>query len=341
MHPRWRGTASTRARQRSGLLAAFLAVACSSKRDEAPASASVAPTSSVVVDRFEDEALVAKVPPRVDDMADAIPATAPFAVVVPSADALDLPAELLQFLKHKLVEQAARLGGIDRRLLDAAVDQFDAAAIFGLGEAAEDLPLAIALRFRDGTSIENAIAEVGDATRIGAHTWELENNGKKHRFTWVASAKILVGSGDENALNAALDALSKNTPSFASSASYQGPHDPKRVFTFGDLHRLYRNDHFYGEGALVAGTLGLVASDLLLSLRGDRTPKVAATIAPHAHDALANLPANASVAVDLSVRRQTGKTLRDLLVEADRAYPEGAMLASTERTLREIGRAHV
>lgn len=282
---------------------------------------------------FDDEALVAAVPEQVEDIADAIPAAATFAVIVPAASSLDLPPDGLQFLKQKLAELAARYADKDKRALEEALTQFDAAAIFATGEI-EDLSLAVALRFRDAEPIERAIADVG-AEKIGAHTWKLGPGRWKQFFTWIPKARMLVGSSTVDGLRAALDALSKRHDDRA--ASFRGHRDPTRVFLYADLHRLYQDHHLLADGALVSGTLGLAASDVVVSLRGDRAPRVASVLTPHAHDALAQLPANPSVAFDLSLRRAPGKTLHDALIEADRSQPEAGVLAWVERALRELG----
>lgn len=181
----------------------------------------------------------------------------------------------------------------------------------------------IAVRLRTDRHVDSLLEQLSLRRMPGGR---LESTGANQSWNgaWLNASQTLILCASSTTFENALRAARGEAPSFATS-KHAGLEN--EAWAFVDLHKLTQGSQpLLSEGSKIIARLPRWSAaniDVHFMGRGPGYPQLAEVIGPVRHDALAQLPQGAVMALSLSLKRADGKTFDDIVGELDRVAGAG------------------
>jgi hypothetical protein len=294
-------------------------------------------------ERTGDEAVDA--PVELSSLETLVPADARLVVGLPSFEAL-WGEEAQAMTSGPLADLARgwlqRELGLDAALIDLALKNYAGAVVVVRGEQSYGL----VLRLREDISDE--LAKAFKLEKTGPDRWNLPKGEREGQLNVdrVPGANVLVVSLDASLRSAFLARAAGKGEAFKRGGSVETvAAGEKGIWVSSNLAAVLQESGYADKGSRFDGALSRGELRLDTVLEGSNVPRLGQLLEPAAHTGLMELPEGAVVGLSLSLRREQGKTVSDLLAELGRMNDEdlvelfGSRLAAVGKlTLADVER---
>lgn len=283
-----------------------------------------------------------------DELAKLVPKEADFVLAVAGVDefAERLPKDHLDGVIQGATQALSERLEIPVDVLKEFVPHLDGLLVFGTREFSPETG-GIIIRFKTLQPVRGALGKSA-LTDLGGGRWAIPDTDAV--LSLVERERVLVITFSDTTEAATMDTIASKRQSFGASQTFRSTPMHTPLWFAANLQRAFDEPSLFGEGSRFSVALDFTneregSIELGFAQLGAKVPRLGSVLAPTDQHALRKLPEGALVAMGVSLRREAGRTVENLLDELDRPglrevkrTVESALTSSAKVSLADLER---